>query len=404
MQKVPALRRLGKAGGQGGEPSEVMAAGIPLERMSSRHLCLKDFRTPAARGPSGKAWRRSDTCSPLHPQSLLGGPGGGCGGGEGTCARAPSSSSNSSALPLAGLHPVLQGRKLSRRSGLGSIQERGPRQSVSHFPGSVLGVKRQSRQGQRRGSRRERLSELAAQLRGARGEWGGCAEPQPPSAAGPPWAPGRPSAHTRTPQLAGPRGQSSAPGGVARRARQVRRFLGGPPPRVHPRGRCGPSGSPGCAWRNAGAWRGWARRGLPGAWRAERHRAQPRARPRRGSRTCRRSWRGLEAAGTRGFPNSPEPAGSSLPFKQPPRSGPAWPRLHCGTPEARVGEVNAFREKPRLRRFAERGRSSWVVVNSVYFAGRSRRFRTTHTHTPVGRCEVRLWGIATTLVKRKCNA
>lgn len=24
------------------------------------------------------------------------------------------------------------------------------------------------------------------------------------------------------------------------------------------------------------------------------------------------------------------------------RSGPAWPRLHCGTSEARVGEVNAF--------------------------------------------------------------
>lgn len=51
--------------------------------------------------------------------------------------------------------------------------------------------------------------------------------------------------------------------------------------------------------------------------------------------------------------------------------GPGWPRLHFGTWEAGVGEVNTFMEKPWPWRFAERARSSWVAGNSVYPAGKA---------------------------------
>lgn len=45
-----------------------------------------------------------------------------------------------------------------------------------------------------------------------------------------------------------------------------------------------------------------------------------------------------------------------------------------------MGEVNTFMEKPGLGRFAERGRSSWVVGNSVHFAGKASG-SAPHTHT-----------------------
>lgn len=93
------------------------------------------------------------------------------------------------------------------------------------------------------------------------------------------------------------------------------------------------------------------------------------------SRTCRLRWPGLEAAEVlRGHAASPKDRNSPTPpYLSSDRSSwpGVWPRLHCGTSEARVGEVNAFIGKPRLRRFAERGRSSWMVVNSVCFAGKA---------------------------------
>lgn len=287
----------------------------------------------------------------LTPARCLAGRASWVGQGQGPGLRAPSSPT-SSAFPLPGLHPGLPGRKLAA-VGVQATAACAPRQLAISLRESLVS-KAQSREDSRLPGQRKFQSEPAAQVPGGRGGNGTARRRQPPGHS---WA----TADSGTSLSAHPKpttrpwaGWPFCAGGCWGRAESLAGdlLLGGL------RNACaldagrdeGLAGSePGETQGSArGGRRGGSGRPVDSAALRSASGPLPASGAAPAHRGCRASRRPRRGGATR-HPPKLELADSSLPFQATavvPRT-PAWPRLHFGTSQAGVDEVNTFMEKPR---------------------------------------------------------